>query len=176
MVAIRAFTRNGNDWTRAGKRVVDGCGARRACEMALIDGEMVVQDERGITDFRPFASAAPDPVFCLRSSEPSRLVHGLDRQALEHLVRGKRSVVSPFRRFLHFPGQHRTQPKTLKPRRTCCSLEGENAENTEMPYLTGRASALGYHHQGSRKSIRGRRLASSEINLLPLPLARPSSA
>ena len=31
---VRAFTRNGNDWTRA------GCGARLACETALIDGEI----------------------------------------------------------------------------------------------------------------------------------------
>jgi bifunctional non-homologous end joining protein LigD len=53
---VRAFTRNGNDWTRAYKRVVDAC-ARLACETALIDGEMVVQDERGITDFHGLRSA-----------------------------------------------------------------------------------------------------------------------
>jgi DNA ligase D-like protein (predicted ligase) len=53
---VRAFTRNGNDWTRAYKRVVNAC-TRLACETALIDGEMVVQDEHGITDFHALRSA-----------------------------------------------------------------------------------------------------------------------
>ena len=52
---VPAFTRNGNDWTRAYRQVVDAC-ARLACETAL-DGEMVVQDERGITDFHALRSA-----------------------------------------------------------------------------------------------------------------------
>ncbi len=53
---VRAFTRNGNDWTRAYKRVVDACGKLK-CELALIDGEMVVQDEHGISDFDALRSA-----------------------------------------------------------------------------------------------------------------------
>jgi bifunctional non-homologous end joining protein LigD len=38
------------------RRVVDACG-KLACETALIDGEMVVQDEHGITDFHALRSA-----------------------------------------------------------------------------------------------------------------------
>ena len=53
---VRAFTRNGNDWTRAYRRVVEACG-KLACETALIDGEMVVQDEHGLTDFHALRSA-----------------------------------------------------------------------------------------------------------------------
>ena len=53
---VRAFTRNGNDWTRAYRRVVEAC-ARLACKTAVIDGEMVVQDEHGITDFNALRSA-----------------------------------------------------------------------------------------------------------------------
>ena len=41
---------------RAYRRVVDAC-ARLACETALIDGEMVVQDEHGLTDFNALRSA-----------------------------------------------------------------------------------------------------------------------
>jgi ATP-dependent DNA ligase len=44
---VRAFTRNGNDWTRAYRRVVEVCG-KLACETALIDGEMVVKDEHAV--------------------------------------------------------------------------------------------------------------------------------
>src|SRR6185295_188094 len=53
---VRAFTRNGNNWTRAYRGVVDACG-KLALETALIDGEMVVQDEHGITDFYAVRSA-----------------------------------------------------------------------------------------------------------------------
>src|SRR6478672_9640043 len=52
---VRAFTRNGNDWTRAYRRVVEACG-NLGCETALIDGEMVVQDEHGLTDFHALRS------------------------------------------------------------------------------------------------------------------------
>jgi DNA ligase D-like protein (predicted ligase) len=61
---VRAFTRNGNDWTRAYRRVVDAC-CKLKCESALVDGEMVVQDERGITEFHALRSAiytAPDRI------------------------------------------------------------------------------------------------------------------
>src|SRR5262245_24766445 len=37
-------------WTRAYRRVVDPC-SKLACETALIDVEMVFQDERGVSDF-----------------------------------------------------------------------------------------------------------------------------
>jgi bifunctional non-homologous end joining protein LigD len=52
---VRAFTRNGHDWTKAYRRVIEAC-ARLACE-TVIDGEMVVQDEHGITDFNTLRSA-----------------------------------------------------------------------------------------------------------------------
>jgi ATP-dependent DNA ligase len=38
----RAFTRNGNDWTTAYRRVVDAAG-KLACKTAVLDGEVVVQ-------------------------------------------------------------------------------------------------------------------------------------
>src|SRR6476620_67209 len=53
---VRAFTRNGYDWTTAYRRVVEGCG-KLACKAAVIDGEMVVQDEHGLTDFNALRSA-----------------------------------------------------------------------------------------------------------------------
>ena len=51
---------------RVYRRVVDACG-KLACETALIDGEMVVQDEHGITDFYALRSAiytAPHRLGC----------------------------------------------------------------------------------------------------------------
>jgi bifunctional non-homologous end joining protein LigD len=52
----RAFSRNGNDWSKAYRRVVEACG-RLACKSALIDGEMAIQDEHGLTDFNALRSA-----------------------------------------------------------------------------------------------------------------------
>jgi bifunctional non-homologous end joining protein LigD len=53
---VRAFTRNGNDWTTAYKRVVTAC-TRLACKTAVIDGEVIVQDEQGVSDFQALRSA-----------------------------------------------------------------------------------------------------------------------
>jgi bifunctional non-homologous end joining protein LigD len=53
---VRAFTRNGNDWTAAYRRVVDAC-SKLACKTAVLDGEIVVQDENGLTDFDALRSA-----------------------------------------------------------------------------------------------------------------------
>jgi bifunctional non-homologous end joining protein LigD len=53
---VRAFARNANDWTRVYRRIVDACG-RLGCETALLDGEMIVQDEFGLSDFYGLRSA-----------------------------------------------------------------------------------------------------------------------
>jgi ATP-dependent DNA ligase len=50
-INTRAFTRNGHDWTEKYDIVVHHAAALR-CDTAIIDGEIVVQDERGVTDFQ----------------------------------------------------------------------------------------------------------------------------
>lgn len=47
---VRAYTRNGHDWTDKYPQLCEEA-ARLDCETALIDGEVVVQDARGVTDF-----------------------------------------------------------------------------------------------------------------------------
>jgi bifunctional non-homologous end joining protein LigD len=53
---VRAYSRPGRDWTRPYRRVVDAC-ANLGCKAALIDGEIIVQDENGISDFDALRSA-----------------------------------------------------------------------------------------------------------------------
>src|SRR5262245_31298228 len=53
---VRAFSRPGRDWTGPYRRVVDAA-AELPCKAALIDGEMIVQDENGISDFDALRSA-----------------------------------------------------------------------------------------------------------------------
>lgn len=53
---VRAFSSPGRDWTGPYRRVLDAC-AKLGCKAALIDGEVVVQDEQGISDFEALRSA-----------------------------------------------------------------------------------------------------------------------
>lgn len=62
---VRAFTRNGHDWTNRYLGIV-GAAAGIDCGSALIDGEVCVQDEHGVTDFGYLQSAM--------TKEPWRLV------------------------------------------------------------------------------------------------------
>jgi bifunctional non-homologous end joining protein LigD len=62
---IRAFTRNGHDWTDRYAPVVTSARGLR-CQSAIIDGEMCVQNEAGVTDFRAFRRSI--------ESAPHRLV------------------------------------------------------------------------------------------------------
>jgi ATP-dependent DNA ligase len=46
---VQAFTRNGNDWTARYPRIVAAAEKMR-CRSAVIDGEVIVQDETGRSD------------------------------------------------------------------------------------------------------------------------------
>src|ERR1044072_8807060 len=52
----RAYTRNGFDWTERYPGIVSA-GAELPCRAALLDGEVIVQDERGVSDFEALSGA-----------------------------------------------------------------------------------------------------------------------
>jgi len=52
----RAFTRNGFDWTERYSSIANAA-AKLDCRSAIIDGEMIVQNERGLSDFEALKSA-----------------------------------------------------------------------------------------------------------------------
>ena len=62
----RAYTRNGFDWTDRYSGIVKA--AKLDCRSAIIDGEVIVQDERGVSDFDALKSAIrwspQSPIFC----------------------------------------------------------------------------------------------------------------
>jgi ATP-dependent DNA ligase len=62
---VRAFTRSGLDWSDKYQRVIEACRKLR-CRSALIDGEIIVQDEKGVSDFAALRAAI--------EWEPHRLV------------------------------------------------------------------------------------------------------
>jgi bifunctional non-homologous end joining protein LigD len=46
----RPRNRSGHDWTEKYARVIEACRKLR-CRSALIDGEIIVQDGKGVSDF-----------------------------------------------------------------------------------------------------------------------------
>src|SRR4051812_30002688 len=68
--AAHAYTRNGYDWTAKYWPIVQACEAL-PCRQAVIDGEIVVEDKRGASDFAGLSGAI--------AREPDRLVfHAFD--------------------------------------------------------------------------------------------------
>src|SRR5687767_13686569 len=62
---VRAFTRNGYDWSDKYQRIIEACG-KLNCGSALIDGEVIVQNDKGVSDFAALRAAM--------DREPHRLV------------------------------------------------------------------------------------------------------
>ena len=52
----RAYTRNGFDWSERYLGITKAA-AKLDCRSAIIDGEIIVQDERGVSDFEALKSA-----------------------------------------------------------------------------------------------------------------------
>ena len=53
---VRVFTRNGRDWTDRYPSIVLAAGSLR-CNSAIVDGEAVVRDAEGASDFEALLSA-----------------------------------------------------------------------------------------------------------------------
>jgi ATP-dependent DNA ligase len=64
--AARAFTRNGYDWSSRYRNVVE-CANRLPCRSAILDGEIIVQGEHGVSDLNALRGAM--------AWEPHRLVY-----------------------------------------------------------------------------------------------------
>jgi ATP-dependent DNA ligase len=62
---VRALTRNGHDWSHKYWRIIEACG-NLTCDSALIDGEVIVQNDKGVSDFAALRAAI--------DREPHRLV------------------------------------------------------------------------------------------------------
>src|SRR5215210_3085164 len=52
----RAYTRNGFDWSDRYPGIVSSA-AKLKCRSAILDGEVIVQDARGVSDFESLKSA-----------------------------------------------------------------------------------------------------------------------
>jgi bifunctional non-homologous end joining protein LigD len=89
----RIFSRRGLDWTAKFPHIGASAGAL-PCQSAIIDGEMVVQDERGVASFDLLRSGQGSPVFIAfdllhrNGKDLCRLPLTERRQQLDELVFG----------------------------------------------------------------------------------------
>jgi bifunctional non-homologous end joining protein LigD len=136
----RAVTRSGLDWSDKYQRVLQTCRKLR-CRSALIDGEIIVQDENGISDFAALRAAI--------DREPYRLVmfafdllflNGTDLRRLPLIERRDklREVVPPdVRSPIQFSDHYDGEGAELFKRACVMGLEGIVSKRALSPYKSG---------------------------------------
>jgi bifunctional non-homologous end joining protein LigD len=141
---VRLFTRNRQDWTHRFKSIADAV-AKLPAETALLDGELVAQNEKGFSSFSLLQTY-------LKEGNSERLVYWvfdllyldghdlteepmLERKAaLERLLRPGNSA-SPIRYCEHLEGNGAAILK-----RACdIELEGIVSKRSDAPYRSGRS-------------------------------------
>jgi bifunctional non-homologous end joining protein LigD len=134
------LTRRGNDWT---DRFAVLAEAARAvpCRTALLDGEAVIFDSRGLTDFQRLQNAisAADPALVLVVFDLLHLdgwdLHGTPLRARKALLRELLAEAPAALRY----GEHADEPGDAFFREACrLGLEGIIAKRADDPYREGR--------------------------------------
>jgi bifunctional non-homologous end joining protein LigD len=145
--AVRLLTRKGLDWTDKFPNIAAAV-AKLSADTALIDGEIVVEDERGVSNFSMLQAA-------LKAHERERFVYdvfdllhldGTDlaplplterKAALERLV-GRAKALGPIRYSEHFD-----EDGSLVLEQACrMTLEGIVSKRADAPYRSGRSEAF----------------------------------
>jgi bifunctional non-homologous end joining protein LigD len=136
----RAFTRSGLDWTDKYSRVIQACRKLR-CQSALIDGEIIVQDEKGVSDFAALRAAI--------ELEPHRLVmFGFDllfidgqdlrrRPLMERREKLQQLIPVDARSAIQFSDHYNGEGAELFKRACAMGLEGIVSKRALSPYKGG---------------------------------------
>lgn len=139
---VRLLTRNGNDWTHRCPPVVEALAALKV-EDAWIDGELVVLDERGRSDFqrlqRAFDAGARDIVFVAFDLP---WLDGEDLRAAPQQQRRQRLAgLLPARlaRRVRLAEEVGGAPQQLLDAACRMGLEGLIAKRADAPYEAGRS-------------------------------------
>jgi bifunctional non-homologous end joining protein LigD len=137
---IRAFTRGGHDWTDKYGRVAEAC-RKLKCQSALIDGEVIVQDKNGLSDFAALRAAidgAPHRLvmfafdLLFRDGEDLRRLPLIDRREL------LRDLLAKDQRFPIQFSEHYEGLGTALFRKACAmGLEGIVSKRALSAYKSG---------------------------------------
>ena len=141
---VRLFTRNRQDWTHRFKSIADAV-AKLPAETALLDGELVAQNERGISSFSLLQNDLKEGrsdhfvywVFDLLHLDGRDLTEQplLERKAaLERLLRAN-DPAAPIRYCEHLEGNG----VAILERARDMGLEGIVSKRSDAPYRSGRS-------------------------------------
>ena len=138
--SVVAYTRNGYDWTDRYPRIVEA-GATLRCKSALLDGEVIVQDRRGASDFEALQAA-------LRSKRAPLIFYAFDLLHLDGKDYRNAPLVERRARLKHLVG---VEPSAIQFSEefvgdadaffTACrkhQLEGMVSKLANSPYRSGR--------------------------------------
>ncbi len=163
---VKLLTRHALDWTDKFKPIADALAGLPA-EQALIDGEIVSEDENG--DRQLFAAAAgpqgrplrPHEILCLRPASPRRCAISRRRRCSNARPRLQRLMASlPWGMPLRF-SEHFTEQGSLLLEHACrMSLEGILSKRATAPYRSGRGRRLDQDQVLAPAGIRRRRLCA----------------
>jgi bifunctional non-homologous end joining protein LigD len=136
----QAFSRSGYDWTDKYQRVIEACRKLR-CRSALIDGEIIVQDEKGVSDFAALRAALDrQPHRPVMIAFDLLFVDGADlRQAplVERREKLRRLIPTNPRGAIHFSDHFEGEGGELFKRACAMGLEGIVSKRALSPYKSG---------------------------------------
>jgi bifunctional non-homologous end joining protein LigD len=141
---VKLLTRSGLDWSkRFGKALTDAM-RKIAAGTALIDGEIVVETDQGVTDFSALQADLSEGRTDRFAYYAFDLIHldGRDqrRMPLEERKKRLRAILPPNTDALRF-GEHFTESGELILQHVCrLSLEGIVSKKRDSPYVSGRNS------------------------------------
>ena len=161
---VRLLTRGGLDWTeKFGDGVVEAL-ASPAVREALIDGELVVENASGVSDFSAASGGAerrpdrPLRLLRLRSSLSRRLRSARGRRSIrrKEALRGARRRR---RRARRASASHFEESGDIVLQHACrLGLEGVVSKDRDSPYRSGRGRALDQVQMLGATGVRHRRL------------------
>ena len=141
---VHAYTRNGHDWTAKYGPVVEA-GRDLQCRSAILDGELCVQTEKGLTSFKALRraiAAAPDRLvlfaFDLLEFDGQDLRTSPLRERRRHLKDLLEATSSP--RILFSP-EHQGQGPAFFRAADSHGLEGIVSKLADSRYIGGRSKA-----------------------------------
>ena len=135
---VRCFTRNGNDWADRFPSIVE-VAARLEAHSFLIDGEVVIAGEDGMSDFRALRSKRRGPeallyAFDLLQHDGADLC---DLPLIERKQRLARLLGRAKRQAIHF-NEHVADDGPTVFRHVCrMGLEGIVSKRLDAPYRSG---------------------------------------